>query len=243
MNIMNKKLAIGIVPLVAIAAFAVMPVAAQGAGTHWYKNSIKIKEYPNVETTKTLVVGWGKLEWKSSGGSWTCQNAIGANDWNPEGGGAGREEITLFAPYDCSLAVCPYEARVIALGLPWSGELEEPESGVSRLKIKGITVEVGCWLPVADGGEAPYGTNLGSETSGGTLKEAEEGKEGAPGESSPKTKAGTSGCDKPGELTFGAGSGHLLDKTRAPAEHIEDETTGTLKSCGLTESELISSGT
>jgi hypothetical protein len=147
---MNKKTFISVAPLVAIAAFVVMPAASQGACTppacpHVYLNGAKSPE----GTKKARQIAWGTLKLKNKAfGEVECHNVFGGFLTNPAGGGPAKGQIQAFAPYECESSTC------IALGgkgikvtpgkLPWAAEVIEPKPGVFREKIghKGSTAFV-----------------------------------------------------------------------------------------------------
>jgi hypothetical protein len=181
---------------------------------HWYKNGAKLKEFPNIATEETQTIGWGKLTLTSPAAVVSCQNVTAGNVWDPEGGGTGRGETVLFATYECT-GPCPFETRVTAEDLPWRSELYE-EGGVIRDGSTGEKLNIGCYLN-------------GVEVEAPSIFE---------GESTPTVRPGNAGCNKPGELMYGAGSGELLNK----AAGAEGETTGSEKFCGFVGQELINAG-
>jgi hypothetical protein len=142
---MNKKLLMSLAPLLAVAAFALAPTAAQAA--HWNKNGTLVGPNPGVQ-----VMTWGKLTLKIvkggvPGGFFTCKVADAGNVWNPEGGGAGEDQMVLFAFYECeSEGICPagLQAEVVAENLPWATLLTEVEPPTIRDEIKGIKLLVKC---------------------------------------------------------------------------------------------------
>jgi len=161
--------------LVATAVFA-MPASALAAN-HWFKNGVEVAQ--NGKHLPTI--GWGTLSLESAVGTITCENSsVGYVD-NPVGGGNGQDATETFNPTSCTSA-CPEPIKVIAKGLPWPSELEEPEPGVIRDKFTGIEVEIIC--PIA-GIDVVFS-----------------------GENKPKVKNGTS-ASKPTLDVFGPGSGEL----------------------------------
>lgn len=110
---MSKKLFISFAPLLAIAAFAVMPVAAQAANPpHYFVNGTGAGARSG-EGEKIPVVAWGTLTLTNttggSGGKVTCHNVIGGFVENPgEGatGAAGIGETQSFNPYECESKAC-----------------------------------------------------------------------------------------------------------------------------------------
>jgi len=130
---MSKKLFIGIAPLLAIVAFAAMPVAAQ-ASQHWYKNNVKQaagKPIPLVSFGGAV-----NLSQKSGIGEINCRGVGGGTIENPEGGGAGLSKTYESTFFECKSEGCekaaaedkiPLEsfAKTNAEEYGWAGELEE----------------------------------------------------------------------------------------------------------------------
>jgi hypothetical protein len=110
---MSKKLVISFAPLLAIAAFAVMPVVAQAANPpHYYVNGVGKGSIAG-EGEKIPVVAWGTLSLTNtaggSGGKVTCHNVTAGFAENPgEGatGAAGIGETQTFDPYACESKAC-----------------------------------------------------------------------------------------------------------------------------------------
>jgi hypothetical protein len=95
---MSKKLSFSLVPLVAIAAFAIMPVAAQ-ASIHWYKNNS-----PQTAGKPIPVVNYGgavNLSQKSAIGEINCRGVGGGIIENPLGGGNGVGKTYLSSFFEC----------------------------------------------------------------------------------------------------------------------------------------------
>src|ERR1019366_8459211 len=106
---MSKKLLIGLCPLITVVAIAMTPVAAQavlckpwtpGAIGHFCRNGTKLAEFPNVTAEKTPFIDSASLALTSPEGVVKCKNVTAGNDWNPEGGGAGKDETLVFATYE-----------------------------------------------------------------------------------------------------------------------------------------------
>src|SRR5215469_2364304 len=136
---MLKKLFIVLAPLLAIAAFAVMPVAAQATG-HYYSNGLKI-----AEGSKKTVIEWGTIT--LAGGvesspcgsrvtAWhvTCHTAAGGTVENPVGGLPGVGATEAYAAYQCESenavpagTVARLMAEKIENGVGWPNEVIEPE--------------------------------------------------------------------------------------------------------------------
>jgi hypothetical protein len=129
---MNKRLQIGLAPLLAIAAFAVMPMAAQAA-PHIYVNGVKA-----AETKKVRFIAWSTLKFTnpSAFGETECHSVVGGLFENPTGGGAAMGKVQGLVPYECVNASCTTlggkNILLTAEKFPWNFELTEPESGVFR---------------------------------------------------------------------------------------------------------------
>src|SRR5262249_18502788 len=104
---MFKKLFIGLAPLLAIAAFAVMPVAAQAATQHWYSNAAKATEGEEIP----IVVFGNEVnlaDMREGAGVFpiNCKTAGGGTIENPGGGGAGVGRTNLMGAYECKAEQC-----------------------------------------------------------------------------------------------------------------------------------------
>jgi len=186
---MNKKLLISLAPLLATAAFAVMPAAAQ-ASPHWFKNGVAIKS----TVTELPIVAWGTLTLTAREiGTIECQNVAGGDIHNtgnaPEG--VGVDEVERFDPYDC-VGVCPEVWKVTGEGLPWPSELIEKEG---KLEDKIGTVA----SPIIIHVECP-GLVINTQFKG---------------ELTPTTNNGTSAL-KPSFLELSASSGTLTSELLGP---------------------------
>ena len=152
---MSKKLLTGLAPLVAIAAFVVMPAVAQ-AEPHFYKNNSLA-----AASEKIPVFSWGKLTLEPEpqiAASTTCENIAGGYVENPSGGGAGIGATLRFATYNCTNAECPageieiagkkfekeFEVVSVPQKFPWPSVLTEAEAGIIRTESKGVQVELAC---------------------------------------------------------------------------------------------------
>jgi len=94
--------------VVAVAAFAVMPAAAQAIVPHWYKNA-KIQ----AAGTPLQVVTFGgaaNLKQISGLGEINCKGVGGGFDENPVGGGAGTGKVQASEFYTCLAPQC--EAQI-----------------------------------------------------------------------------------------------------------------------------------
>jgi hypothetical protein len=206
---MNRRLIISLAPLLATAAFAVMPAAAQAAPHHWFSNGVQIPEGEKVPT-----VSWGTLEFFTPPGKVDCRTVIGGYVENPAGGGGGVDAIQAFNPYECT-STCPGALTVTAEGLPWRTELIEV-GGVERDQIKNIALRVKCFSP-----GPPEDTLFNNVYSGNN---------------DPVTKNGTA-AGKPSELRWpepGAGTEELQNPELGPTL-----TEGRVKTQGYNATELI----
>ena len=174
---MNKKFLIRLAPLLAIAAFAVVPAAAQGASS--YKSGVQI---PVGEQVPTLA--WGSLTLEPSPKAappTTCENVVGAQTTNEEletGVITGAGATLNFATYNCVNTAClpgkvkvgagefEKEFSVIGTKFPWYNKLIE-EGGI-RSESTGVQVSLGCVAhQLSNTSPAPGGTKIGSPSSGG----------------------------------------------------------------------------
>jgi hypothetical protein len=121
---MSKKLFIRVVPLLAIAAFMLVPAGAQAA-PHYYKNNPASVQYAAGKPVH--VIAWGRLTLKPEppvAAVTSCENASGGFVENPEGGGAGIGATERFATWDCSNEECPKGEVEIAPGVKVEKEFE-----------------------------------------------------------------------------------------------------------------------
>jgi len=149
---MNKRLQVGLAPLLAIAAFAVMPVAAQ-AVPHVYENGVM-----SAEGKKLRLLGWGTLHpTNATLGAPECHTVWTGYLENPTGGVAAVGQVQLFGTYECISPTCEAlggtKFEIVTEKLPWTDAVTEPEAGVFRLSIgkkgeKGgsgsVELEVNC---------------------------------------------------------------------------------------------------
>jgi hypothetical protein len=145
---MSKKLYAAFLPLLAVAAFAVMPAVAQ-AQPHWYSNGVRIAQNkPVTVTTK------GTLDFSGAGETFTCKVTDKGTVTNPTGGGAGVDSITEFVNKECvvepaSCAVGETETLVASRGgSPLSATNEWPSTLLAgppiRDEIREIELKVEC---------------------------------------------------------------------------------------------------
>jgi hypothetical protein len=148
---MSKKLYAAFLPLLAVAAFAVMPAVAQ-AQPHWYSNGKLIKAGTNVAvTTHSTPAG---LSLKALGVDIVCTVKDKGTIKNPVGGGAGEDSITEFVNTECKPSVPPCETgEKVGLtasrgGNPLSAANEWPSTLLAgppiRDQIREIEINVVC---------------------------------------------------------------------------------------------------
>lgn len=173
---MSKKLLIGLAPVLATAAFVVMPAVAQ-ATPHYYVVGVKAAEGKTFPS-----IAWGTLTLASSNPAiqpLSCENAVIGDYINPTGGGAGEGETDQFATIDCADTECPEESgvelQVHSEGLPWASLLVE--SGTKELvETKAATVVVGCFVahtstPVAPPTVCKGNSNPEAKNGSGTVSQ------------------------------------------------------------------------
>jgi hypothetical protein len=232
---MFRKLFIVLAPLLAVAAFAVMPVAAQATG-HYYQNNVKL-----AEGAKRTVTGWGTLSLVGVKGGVlpnhiTCHYAVGGTVENPLGSGAGVGVTEAFSAYDCEEEnICAGTAvRVRAekpalinntAELAWPSVLTEPEAGVFRSEMSKVKLDIACMTGPEEvarhAGFVEVG-GYGTETPGQLLK--------------PLAHNGTNAAH-PGGVIFGTGSGELEEELSGGTITVRIE--GELKTLGYSAQELI----
>jgi hypothetical protein len=137
---MNKKLCIGLAPLLVTAAFAVMPATTQAACIapncpHVYQNGAQTPEAVHLN-----YIAWGVLTLANSGplGEAECRTIWGGYLENPPGGGAAVGKIGSTEGYECTSARCEStlgELSITLEKLPWKTEITEPSAGVFRMRI------------------------------------------------------------------------------------------------------------
>jgi hypothetical protein len=136
---MTRGLSLGLAPLLAIAALAVIPAATQAACTapacpHVYRNGVIF-----AEGKKLRVIGWGTLTLTNPTlGEVECHNVGAGYVENPIGGGTAGGKSQAEVDYECESKSCKaFGGNVESTpeNLPWIEELIEPEPGVFRIKI------------------------------------------------------------------------------------------------------------
>jgi hypothetical protein len=148
---MNRKLAL-LAPLLAVAAFAVVPAAAQ-AVPHWYKKNVLVGSAP------VSVATGGALTFEALGNTIKCKVKDTEEIWNPASGGPGQDLVTAFTATGCknksTTPVCPKgPVELLAIGLPWLSHLftTPPPGSVIRDEIEKIRLQLRC-IPGAVGDE------------------------------------------------------------------------------------------
>jgi hypothetical protein len=228
---MSKRLRLSLVGVLLVAAFAVIPAAAQ-AEPHFYSNHVGLPAEsggPGAEGKD--IIAWGKLELiaKSLGLS-TCFTEWGGDAYNPggpEGAQPGEGKVDAFAAYDCTNETCEAALNTkmewITEGLnkfgEWEAKLAEPEVGVIRLKIGNKTA--GSPTQIKFLVECPRTTSAEVKTP-------------TRGELTPKLKNGTLIGSAPSKIEFGTGSGEL-ELAGIP----EGTVAGNLKFMGFETGEII----
>jgi len=216
---MNRKFLISLAPLAAIAAFAVLPVAAQ-AVPHYYSNgTLNSSEPRTVEAWGTITLA--TVKGGVPGSFVVCHNAAAGTELNPEGGGAGTGATQVFATYDCeSEGICPagLSTEVLAEKLPWPSVLTEEVVGTIRAETTGVKVFIECVLAGKVEGGAKFVIGAG-----------EKGQR-------PITKKGTSAVH-PSFLEFGPGSGEL--EVEGSGNTVSGKTEGSVKTQGYNAQEVI----
>jgi len=233
---MKRKFLISLAPVLAIAALAVVPMAAQAATPpHYFVNGLR------AGVTPVTTIGWGTITLKATEGSpaganLVCHNSAAGTLFNPAPGGAegpaGEGLVQVFATYDCEQTlICPEGAekgaKVLAdpKHLPWKDLLTEEVAGTIRQETTGIRVVVECEAAGKVIAEIPYivGKKKGSV-------EAEKGQR-------PKGVKGTSALH-PGFLEFDSESGEL--EVEGSLGTTRGKTEGAVKTLGYNAQELTS---
>jgi len=220
---MKRKFAVGLAPVLAIAAFMVVPMAAQAVPHYWVNGAVL-----PAGTAKTKVsIAWGNITLKGTkgnitGGHVTCHNAAAGTLFNPTGGGAGEGLVTQFAPFSCEQElICPTKTtgvKVLAEKLPWTNLLTEEVAGTIRQETKGIKVDIVCSEGAVVIAELKF-----------VIPAAEKGQR-------PKGVEGTEALH-PGQLEFGEGSGEL--ELEGSLDGVAGITEGAVKTLGYNAQELI----
>jgi hypothetical protein len=248
---MSKKLFTGLAPLVAIAAFVVMPTVAQAAPHFFVNNTL------SVEGTKVPVVSWGKLTLQPEPPvalPTTCENIAGGYVENPSGGGAGIGATLRFATYNCVNAECPtgeveiagkkfekeFEVVSNPNHFPWPSALEENEPGVIRTNNTNVEVQLACMAhgfsrsAAGEGGTTGAGENeqFVLPTGGNPTVTCETD---ATHKQTPKNEKGSNAGPNQSKVVFDAGAGAL----NCAGGAFEGKTKESLHVMGYKASELI----
>jgi hypothetical protein len=161
---MPKKILISLAPLLAVAAFAVLPAVASAA-PHWYSNGTRIpfRNTPKVAvTTHSTPAG---LSLVALGHTINCTVKDTGNIWNPANEGAGKDEITGFTNEACVATppVCEVGSVELVPGkLPWATHLATGPRDV----IEGIEIKLECSGTVVDIFTGSLSTNFHNGTTG-----------------------------------------------------------------------------
>jgi hypothetical protein len=141
---MSRKLYTTLLPLFAVAAFAMTATAAQ-AQPHWYSNGVRI-----ASAKKVKVLTHGELDFTALGVTITCKATDDGFVENPAPGGAagpaGIDSIESFANKECTPSVPPCEGtETVELTpgkLPWATKLLAGPP--IRDEITGIELKLEC---------------------------------------------------------------------------------------------------
>jgi hypothetical protein len=100
---------------------------------HVYKNGVKMGEGKKLRT-----IGWGTLLLKNPSllGEIECHTISAGFSENPTGGGSAIGQGAAFTAYECTAGNCLTLGgkfiEIVPEGLPWTGEITEPEENVFR---------------------------------------------------------------------------------------------------------------
>jgi hypothetical protein len=248
---MNKKLFIGLAPLLAIATVMAMPALAQAASPHFYKNSSPMTE-------RTPYISWGKLALSAgTGAPVECENAVGGWDENPSGsntGAAGLAETNGWVAYNCKDVECEgagghigvifeneNDPQATPVKLDWPGELTEKKVGTIRLHTTNVRVTTRCQFVSLPTTEEPYAPEPKLELRVSpeiTAPGVAPCTTAAPAFSEPKLTNGLSIGISPSKTVFNKAGGELECGTGG-----KGITTGELKTEGFNGEELITTAT
>jgi hypothetical protein len=154
---MSKKLIMRLAPLVVVAAFFVIPAAAQ-ATDHFH---IALNPAPEEEGKKVQFISWGLLTLTSDAPGSTaaeCENASTGYVENPVGGGAGKILTEGWEASNCKNAGCeepPASGKLgvfmenenvpgLSVSLHWPGELVGATNSTIRIKSETVRVWTHC---------------------------------------------------------------------------------------------------
>jgi len=223
-----NKMYLRLAPLLAIAAFVVMPAAAQAAPHHFFANGAEIEPtagcklgYPSCGKE---IIAWGTLTLETKTvGTIICENEFGGDAFNPVGGGAGEGSVYAYAVYDCTNEACegPLKSKqeIVPEGLNKFGFWENKLLETGRLKVGNTT----------EGSPTQIKFLIACPPNGlGELKVKSKG------ELTPSLKNGTIIGSAPSKIEFGEGSGEL-----EIANVKEGKVNGALKAFGYEAGEVI----
>lgn len=182
---MSKKKLLGLAPLLAILAFAMVPAAAQAkAPAHFFKNGALLEPIPADPSSNGLdIISWGTLTLANPAlGALKCENIFSGDAWNPETKTeTGLAVVDGYSAFDCVAPGCTgaggTNLEVIPEGLSnpeghWEASLVE-EGTETKLKVGNkteasktkIAFEVNCVgvVKVKFHGELKPTANNGSE--------------------------------------------------------------------------------
>jgi hypothetical protein len=238
--VMPRRLLMGAATALAVAAFVVMPAAAQAA--KYYRSGALI-----AEGEKVPIVQWGTLTSACEpclAPITTC--AYAAAGFVENGAETGEGATTTFAAYNCVNAGCPpgkikveggeYEKEfsVTATKLPWPNALIE-EEGI-RVNSTGTQISLGCVAHGLSNTSPPGGTEIGQPGAQEPFYLALPTVCVATPESQQKPLAvNGKNTTVTSSLQFDAKAGSL----RCAGGAVLDKTAGKLKVMGYKESELI----
>jgi len=253
---MSKKLFISLAPVLAIAAFAIMPVAAQAVLTEpvYYSGAAGTTL---VTATNKTVVSWGTLTLKTikgGTGEVTCHNAAAGVIKNPNGTASPGEGLTqIFATFDCEKVPCQtvglpagFEPSVLGEKLPWAAKQESVGVHESKSLTTGVKVAIGCDTiekSPTNGGPGPAGADTieakpNAPGSGEGLKSNFFALVKDFGSNKPRNTANARSLTLgPPGLTFGPGTGELEQEPAGSG--ITGQTEGSLKVIGYANQEII----
>jgi hypothetical protein len=142
---MNRRILAALAPLLAVAACAVAPAAAQATEPHWYFNGNILTKKKAVKTEGGLTLG------PIPGTTITISCKVRDADIleNPASGGAGVDKMKAFKIISCGPNPCPVNSagvqgalKVTALKLPWVTRLIEVPPIADE--ISGIELAFSC---------------------------------------------------------------------------------------------------
>jgi len=240
---MSKKLFIGLAPLLAIAAFVVVP-AAQATTPHYFSNNVKLPaskgNAAEGEEGASYGIGWGTLQLKgetglAKGSGLSCHNVVAGRIWNPVGGGPGLGETEVFATWDCqNEGACESgeTSAATAETLPWPGELNEKGTTAVPFRAKAGLNGIEPTKPVR--------VLIECEKKGSEKFVAKAPFEGVNEPLAPAGSHKGTSAAHPGFAEFDSGSGELNLVNGFGGEKLgTSKTIGEVKTLGYEEQELV----